>query len=644
MDYKDFKKVASDKSCTTLQHKAGHILKIAHQGLSPKMRESLAKLPIHKAAGGFADPVVNADQDKVAPTSGGGGGSQQQKKGGVLSGLFAEGGEQHGASGSWDDSSDDSGSSGNPININIGTPSPVSQPGMPGAPPQSIALQPGMPGYQPPQAQKAPAQQVSARAPQQAPQVQQAQAPDVQDDSEDDDSDQQAPVQQAAQLPAAQQAQAAAQQPVAQSDYQNAYNAYKQAHLKEFAEQDAAFDQDLKNGHITPETYHSMFAKKDTLGKIGTIFGLLLSGAGSGLAHQPNAALAMMDKQIQNDLDAQKHSKENAQNFLKINLQQKLQEGQLKKMGQEGQLLEAQTGHVGFENQLTRAQVIQLAKQGKLTDAEARKILIEGDGMARMQMNRASLHKLTTMVNKLPLGSTARQNAEAQLAMMFTSVNNENYDIADRSAAAAALTNFTNQGGGSDSESGFQAHQRMLRMGGQDKLAEDLEKKHIPGLPPTSVDTTPENRKEWESLQNLQSGYNDAQDFLDKNSSTTGLWLQGSDKAAGESLEKRMELEVGKLEGLGRFTPEEAKRYKSLIPDLTGTHFTGADQAKLQQLKKEVDEKVTNFKSGLGVGGTKGSLQQPSKKAASSGPKEGQTGLSKSNKPMVFKNGNWHYQ
>lgn len=80
--------------------------------------------------------------------------------------------------------------------------------------------------------------------------------------------------------------------------------------LQGYAE-DMAFHQDLNNGQITPETYQSLFAKKDTLGKIGTIFGLLLSGAGSGLAHQPNALLGMMDNQIKNDLEAQKTNQGN---------------------------------------------------------------------------------------------------------------------------------------------------------------------------------------------------------------------------------------------------------------------------------------------------------------------------------------------
>ena len=59
-----------------------------------------------------------------------------------------------------------------------------------------------------------------------------------------------------------------------------------------------AWAQDLANGHIEPKTYHDLYAKKDTLGKIGTLFGLLVSGAGAGLSHQPNAVMELMNKEI----------------------------------------------------------------------------------------------------------------------------------------------------------------------------------------------------------------------------------------------------------------------------------------------------------------------------------------------------------
>lgn len=76
-----------------------------------------------------------------------------------------------------------------------------------------------------------------------------------------------------------------------------------------------AFSKDLEGGAIKPETYHSLYEKKDTLGKVGTLFGLLVSGAGSGLTGQPNALLAMMDKQIQNDLESQKTTQSNKANW-----------------------------------------------------------------------------------------------------------------------------------------------------------------------------------------------------------------------------------------------------------------------------------------------------------------------------------------
>lgn len=77
-------------------------------------------------------------------------------------------------------------------------------------------------------------------------------------------------------------------------------------------------EHDFAKGHITPKTYSSMYANKSTLGKIGTIFGLLISGAGSGLAGQKNAVMDMMDKEIQQDLDAQVATKSNQMNFMKL--------------------------------------------------------------------------------------------------------------------------------------------------------------------------------------------------------------------------------------------------------------------------------------------------------------------------------------
>lgn len=90
-----------------------------------------------------------------------------------------------------------------------------------------------------------------------------------------------------------------------------------QEHMKEAA----LWANDLQNGHIKPETYSGLFAKKDFLGKMGSLFGIMLSGVGSGLSGQPNAVMEMMNKEIDRDLDAQKQSKSNAMNYYKANLE-----------------------------------------------------------------------------------------------------------------------------------------------------------------------------------------------------------------------------------------------------------------------------------------------------------------------------------
>lgn len=87
------------------------------------------------------------------------------------------------------------------------------------------------------------------------------------------------------------------------------------AHLND---QTAKLRQDFNNGVIKPETYHDLFEKRDTLGKIGMLFGLLAGGMGSGLTGQQNAVLGMMDKEIDRDLEAQKQSRSNQ--FSALNL------------------------------------------------------------------------------------------------------------------------------------------------------------------------------------------------------------------------------------------------------------------------------------------------------------------------------------
>lgn len=77
-------------------------------------------------------------------------------------------------------------------------------------------------------------------------------------------------------------------------------------------------NEDIASGQVTPKTYGDLFAEKSTLGKVGAIFGMMLSGAGAGLSHQTPVYMQMMNQAVMNDLEAQKKNKDNARNFLSL--------------------------------------------------------------------------------------------------------------------------------------------------------------------------------------------------------------------------------------------------------------------------------------------------------------------------------------
>ena len=60
MDLSRFKKISGDKQSTTLRHSKGHEVKIAHKGLTDKMREHLNGMPVHLAEEGEVPEKIPA--------------------------------------------------------------------------------------------------------------------------------------------------------------------------------------------------------------------------------------------------------------------------------------------------------------------------------------------------------------------------------------------------------------------------------------------------------------------------------------------------------------------------------------------------------------------------------------------------------
>lgn len=167
---------------------------------------------------------------------------------------------------------------------------------------------------------------------------------EMDDNTQDQEMDTQAPAQEpvAAETPA-QDVQQPAAVPDASQSFINPAPISPTPTAQEMNAHDDDFHQALQQGAITPEKYPDLLANKSTAGKIMTLFGLMVSGAGSGLSHQPNLLMDMMNKEIDRDLEAQKQTKANAMNMWNLNYQHQLQQLQARQIAAGIPLTQANT-------------------------------------------------------------------------------------------------------------------------------------------------------------------------------------------------------------------------------------------------------------------------------------------------------------
>lgn len=229
IDLSRFKKVSGDKNTSTLRHAKGHEIKVAHNGLTPKMYEQIKNMPVHMKDGG------GAKIPKMGPSV------PEQPA---------------------DESADQTESSDQ--NDSAQETPPAAQPQNPAQPQQPPPGTPDMPNLPP--------------------------------------------------------------------------DLTPQGKMQEYMSRQT----DMANGHIHPQTYSEWYGKKDTPGKIGTLFGLLLSGAGSGLSHQSNALMDMMNKEIERDVQAQRDNIGNARSFLSQEYAHQLNDANIRdiNMGIRGQYID----------------------------------------------------------------------------------------------------------------------------------------------------------------------------------------------------------------------------------------------------------------------------------------------------------------
>lgn len=370
------------------------------------------------------------------------------------------------------------------------------------------------------------------------------------------------------------------------------FQKYKSDHMQQMLNEQGNFQDELDSGKITPQHYFHLFGRDGTLGKIGSAFGLMLGGIGSGLTHQPNAALEIMQNEINNDLKAQELSSQNKQNFLKINQQ-------------------------GLLNQAQEAQMSQETKS-------------KAYALSKMQMNYAALHSLVQNAAKLPPGSPQRQQADQQLAMLNQGVQNENFNIADRAATASALGQYLSGGGTG-------ANTQLMKtglMGPEGKEAgEDIEQKTYPGLGKSSIPLSGSDREQINSGLTFQRSLNN---FINWTKSHSGD-LNPKDAKFGQALAAQLQGQYRQVTHGGVYKAGEQDFINKIINDNPTAFFNKVRNIpSLQAVKADSANQFDQLVKGKGFPGYK--------EAQGGNGGGGGTMMSKSGRPMVQKNGKWIYQ
>ncbi len=273
----------------------------------------------------------------------------------------------------------------------------------------------------------------------------------------------------------------AAPMPQAPPTPQQAHEEIKQGVKQDLLQDAAHFYQDNVNGHIQPKTYHDLLADKSTLGKIGSLFGMLISGAGSGLAHQQNAMLSAMDNTIKQDLDAQMKRSENVRSLYKLNMENEMNKANINLAGQNSNLIKQQAAQMAYARTFT-------------------------------QMNVKAFHDMKMQADKAiaQYGPNSPEAQKAQMALGMASQYMEKQVAGVQDVAAGQEANvkmmmgMSNPGGGANPDDQVAGRINFLRSTGKPELAHNLQERFVPGIGTSPSTPVPQDvRGKLVDTQNL---------------------------------------------------------------------------------------------------------------------------------------------
>lgn len=370
-----------------------------------------------------------------------------------------------------------------------------------------------------------------------------------------------------------------AMQQVEKATPQQQYANMTQEEKNNFDQQKAAWENDLVNGHITPKTYSDLFNNKGTLGKIGSIFGMLVGGAGSGLARQPNLAFNMIQNELDRDFEGQKQSKNNAQNFLRI-----MQQDQMNK---------AETGRLTTEN------------------------AVQALGLARVHAQDAVLHSLIMERDKLPVDSAQWKAADQGLAMMYPMFQQSASKAGDMVAGAKAYARMMsgNTAAGTGQSPIDYGRLTTLQRSGM--------------MPSEDVNAATKEASQVEETRALRTEFN--RTFNDLNGKLLAGNLTPGDRDSAKWIM------AGKLQhaSAGRFNLQDAeKQIDAMLPAAGDINSTRTNRL------RRSNELFETMESGTPTL-TRYHLKLPYQMPAQTNSLEGKTISNDQGQRMIMKNGQW---
>lgn len=326
----------------------------------------------------------------------------------------------------------------------------------------------------------------------------------------------------------------------------------EEAHFAEFVKERDAAVSDIQNHLIKPNQY---LTDLSGAGKAMTALGLMLGGYGAGLKGGPNMALDFLNNQINRNLEAQKSNMGVRENLLSA-LNQK------------------------YHNQMASDNMykaIMLQKHANDLEQVAAK-----SGISQANPN---FH--------MAMQSLAGQAQELTIRAHKLAMQDEVESPAQQPSQQGGIAPGQSGQWGPALDNRVQQLRQYSAATGDDKTVKDIDSRYVPGVGLSKVPLNEKDREYLTKGKNLSNMFEEAQGILKQTGTGTFPYSTLHETAGNKT--RDIQLNMGEIAQLSRFTGEENKIYKQSVPDLGGTHFTNADQAKLNELQDSHERNVANF-------------------------------------------------